>query len=53
MRPKFSAACVVLAAFLFVPAISAQSNAPVQYFYDDVGRLTKVVDQSGNVATYA
>jgi YD repeat-containing protein len=24
----------------------------VQYFYDDLGRLTKVVDQNGNVATY-
>jgi YD repeat-containing protein len=25
----------------------------VQYFYDDVGRLIRVVDGSGNVATYA
>src|SRR6185437_3343199 len=24
----------------------------IQYFYDDLGRLTRVVDQSGNVATY-
>jgi YD repeat-containing protein len=30
----------------------AQGSAPVQYLYDDVGRLIKVVDPSGNVATY-
>src|SRR5438128_5376781 len=29
----------------------AQSN-PVQYVYDALGRLTTVVDPSGNVATY-
>jgi trimeric autotransporter adhesin len=30
-----------------------QTSTPVQYFYDDVGRLIRVVDGSGNVATYA
>jgi len=30
----------------------AQSGASVQYVYDALGRLTKVVDPSGNVATY-
>ena len=33
-------------------ALRAQSSAPVQYFYDDLGRLIRVVDQNGNVATY-
>src|SRR5712664_490458 len=30
----------------------AQSGAAVQYVYDALGRLTTVVDPSGNVATY-
>src|ERR1700694_2506201 len=30
----------------------AQRNNSLQYFYDDIGRLTKVIDSSGNVATY-
>src|SRR5579859_6375077 len=30
----------------------AQSSNAIQYFYDDLSRLVKVVDQSGNVATY-
>lgn len=34
-----------------LPAL-AQGSSPVQYFYDDLGRLTKVVDQSGNLAVY-
>jgi YD repeat-containing protein len=33
-------------------ALRAQSSAPVQYFYDDLGRLIKVVDPNGNAATY-
>ena len=32
-------------------ALRAQSS-PVQYFYDDLGRLVKVVDQNGNFAAY-
>jgi YD repeat-containing protein len=35
-----------------VSTLSAQSAAPVQYVYDDLGRLSKVVDQNGNTATY-
>jgi YD repeat-containing protein len=31
----------------------AQTSMPVQYFYDDIGRLIRVVDGSGNVASYA
>jgi YD repeat-containing protein len=37
---------------LGVVAALAQTTSPVQYFYDDLGRLTKVVDQTGNSATY-
>jgi YD repeat-containing protein len=36
----------------FVSALRAQNSTPVQYFYDDLGRLTRVVDQSGNIASY-
>jgi YD repeat-containing protein len=32
--------------------LRAQSSSPVQYFYDDLGRLVKVVDQNGNIAAY-
>lgn len=42
----------LLALHVFVSASLAQSNAPVQYFYDDLGRLIRVVDTNGNVATY-
>jgi YD repeat-containing protein len=42
--------------FLFILGIAsplwAQSGASVQYVYDALGRLTTVVDPSGNVATY-
>lgn len=50
MKPK--AVIMILAACLLAPGLRAQSNSPVQYFYDDLGRLVKVVDQSGNLATY-
>lgn len=36
---------------LFGTPLLAQN--PVRYFYDDVGRLVKVIDQNGNVATYS
>jgi YD repeat-containing protein len=36
----------------FVSPLWAQSGASVQYLYDALGRLTTVVDPSGNVATY-
>ena len=29
------------------------AQTAIQYFYDDIGRLTKVIDESGNVATYS
>jgi YD repeat-containing protein len=32
--------------------LKAQNTGSVQYYYDDAGRLTTVVDPSGNIATY-
>jgi len=37
----------------FPAHLGARANAPLQYFYADLGRLTKVVDQNGNKATYS
>jgi YD repeat-containing protein len=37
---------------LAMSSLGAQSNNSVQYFYDDLGRLVKVIDQNGNIATY-
>jgi YD repeat-containing protein len=42
---------VAVMIFGALPAL-AQGNSPVQYAYDDLGRLTRVVDQNGNTATY-
>src|SRR5258708_4127103 len=36
----------------FASPLGAQSSSPIQYIYDPLGRLTKVVDPSGNIATY-
>jgi YD repeat-containing protein len=36
----------------FASSLWAQSGAAVQYVYDASGRLTTVIDPSGNVATY-
>ena len=36
----------------FAFSLRAQSSNPVQYYYDDAGRLTTVVDPQGNFATY-
>jgi len=36
----------------FASPLWAQSGASVQYVYDPLGRLTTVIDPSGNVATY-
>jgi len=42
----------LLFTMLVASALRAQTQTPVQYFYDDLGRLTRVVDTSGNIATY-
>jgi YD repeat-containing protein len=36
----------------FASPLWAQSGASIQYGYDALGRLTQVMDPSGNVATY-
>jgi YD repeat-containing protein len=42
---------VFVAAFLFVnPVVTTADQA--QYIYDDLGRLSQVIDGQGNVATY-
>src|SRR5207244_12376800 len=37
---------------LSVGQLRAQQPGAIQYFYDDLGRLIKVIDPSGNVAEY-
>ena len=41
----------MLTCLIFVRTAHPQSGAPVQYYYDDLGRLTRVVDPSGNIVT--
>jgi YD repeat-containing protein len=42
---------VLVAAFLFVnPVVTTADQAT--YIYDDLGRLSQVIDGQGNVATY-
>ena len=43
---------IAAALVLSIGPLRSQGNAPVQYFYDDLGRLTRVEDTSGNIATY-
>lgn len=54
IRPRLTTLGLMATHFLlcFVPALHAQSNSTVEYYYDDRGRLIKVVDTSGNLATY-
>jgi len=52
-RTRTLTGLVLLLVLGFAPALPAQSTAPVQYFYDGLGRVIKVVDPSGNVATYS
>jgi YD repeat-containing protein len=42
----------LLVAFAITCPMAAQTSSPVQYVHDALGRLIKVVDTSGNVATY-
>jgi len=43
---------VVVLAVSSVLLSAQQSNAPISFFYDSLGRLSRVVDNNGNVATY-
>ena len=52
MRKRTLTGLIFLFILGFVWPLWAQSSVSVQYVYDSLGRLTKVVDPSGNVATY-
>jgi len=45
-------AILVASAIVCPSIVSAQSAAYFQYFYDDIGQLTKVIDSSGNEIDY-
>src|SRR5689334_15083427 len=53
MRKKLKGAIAILFLAACLPSLLAQSGSSIRYFYDDLGRLVRVVDQAGNVATYA
>ncbi len=49
MRKRTLSRFISLLVLGFVPALCAQSNAAVQYFYDDLGRTTALTyDSAGN-----
>src|SRR5260370_9340381 len=52
MRKRTLTGLIFLLSLGFAAPLWAQSCASVQYVYDALGRLTTVVDPSGNVATY-
>jgi YD repeat-containing protein len=52
MRKRTLTGLIFLFILGFASPLWAQSGASVQYVYDALGRLTTVVDPSGNVATY-
>jgi len=52
MRKRTLAGLIFLFILGFASPLWAQSTNPVQYVYDALGRLTSVVDPSGNVANY-
>src|SRR5690242_6547238 len=52
MRKRTLTGLICLFILGFASPLWAQSGASVQYVYDALGRLTTVVDPSGNVATY-
>src|SRR5438445_3554960 len=52
MRKRTLTSLIFLFILGFASPLWAQSGASIQYAYDALGRLTTVVDPSGNVATY-
>src|SRR5882762_6597690 len=52
MRKRALTGLIFLFVVGFASPLWAQSGASVQYIHDPLGRLTTVVDPSGNVATY-
>jgi large repetitive protein len=53
MVRRFIAKHILALVVLASGALIAQSNSVIQYFYDDLGRLSRVIDKNGNVATYS
>lgn len=51
LNTKIVQICILSFAFLLLFNITTV-NSEVRYLYDDLGQLHKVVDESGNVATY-
>lgn len=49
---KFGALVAILGLALACAQPLPAQSTPIQYYYDDAGRLVTVVDQSGNVVTY-
>jgi YD repeat-containing protein len=52
LRPVARAGAVIILSTLIALSLFGQ-NGGIQYFYDDLGRLIRVVDQNGNVASYS
>jgi uncharacterized protein RhaS with RHS repeats len=53
MRKRTLTSLIFLSTLGFASSLGAQSTSPIQYVYDPLGRLTKVADPSGTVATYS
>src|SRR5260370_10593110 len=53
MRSRAMVGLISLLLVGFVSTVCGEGASPVQYAYDDLGRLTKVVDPNGNVAAYS
>ncbi len=51
-RFRYVAKTMMMLVVILATSLMAQ-NAGIQYFYDDLGRLIRVVDQNGNVASYS
>jgi YD repeat-containing protein len=51
-RSASSSCCVVVAWMIFALVAGKASAAGLTYVYDDLGRLSQVIDAQGNVATY-
>jgi YD repeat-containing protein len=46
------AGTIVLLVATTITVTAQHNNGPINYFYDNLGRLVRVVDANGNVATY-
>jgi hypothetical protein len=51
MNQRSAVKGAAIVAWLACGVALAQSNNGIQYFYDDLGHLTKLIDPLGNAAT--